>query len=345
MIKLLTIKNFKSFLEQSLELKPLTVLAGINSSGKSSVLQAIRIWHDNELLNGHGSAEELISSVAESRQIAINITFGNNMEKSLTVDLDNKISPMTATRSETYSLDVYPITALRLGPQNTLPVRSNEFLDNKAPFVGEDGCYVIEVLNFYRDYSGVPEKLRGPGAGENSGLVRNINYWLNQISPDFKVDFDTMPLADVGRLGFSNHRSSNVGFGLTYVLPIILQVLACSIELSKNNEYHPVILLENPEAHLHPKGQTIMGCFLAQAAACGIQCILETHSDHLFDGVRLAIKDELISCNDVMAYYFEYDLHDEKSKVTTIFLDQFGMCDNWPEGFFDENTKNLMRLV
>lgn len=77
------------------------------------------------------------------------------------------------------------------------------------------------------------------------------------------------------------YRSTNVGFGLTYSLPIFVAVLS--------SRPGSLILLENPEAHLHPKGQSRLGEFLAIAASQGIQIVAETHSDHVLNGVRVAV--------------------------------------------------------
>ncbi|MCQ4437669.1 AAA family ATPase, partial [Clostridioides difficile] len=77
--------------------------------------------------------------------------------------------------------------------------------------------------------------------------------------------------------------SFNVGFGITYVLSIITLVLSA--------EPGDILIIENPEAHVHPRGQIELGKFLALASKSGIQIIVETHSDHIFNGMRLFIKN------------------------------------------------------
>jgi predicted ATPase len=109
--------------------------------------------------------------------------------------------------------------------------------------------------------------------------------------------------------------------------------------------YLPLLLIENPEAHLHPKGQTMMGRFLASAASCGVQCIIETHSEHVLNGVRLAIKEGLLKPDAAVGYFFEYSFSSEMSTVQPIFFDEHGACDCWPENFFDESEKSLMELL
>ena len=63
-------------------------------------------------------------------------------------------------------------------------------------------------------------------------------------------------------------------------------------------------MVENPEAHLHPSAQAAMGEFLAISAASGIQVILETHSDHVLNGIRRAVKKGLITHHDVAIHFF-----------------------------------------
>src|SRR5690606_34572833 len=105
----------------------------------------------------------------------------------------------------------------------------------------------------------------------------------------------------VGRTGVRESsqklRPSNVGFGLTYSLPL---VVACLIAKPGS-----VLLLENPEAHLHPQGQAALGELIVRAARDGVQILVETHSDHVLNGIRLAVKRQLISKDDVVVHYFQ----------------------------------------
>jgi predicted ATPase len=104
----------------------------------------------------------------------------------------------------------------------------------------------------------------------------NVRAWLNEITPgvEFEPYFDRK--ADRGRAEYSTRRPANVGFGLSYTLPIIVNMLVYAAFLSSGKHDKAIILIENPEAHLHPAGQTKLGEFLARAAACGVQCIVES---------------------------------------------------------------------
>ena len=102
-------------------------------------------------------------------------------------------------------------------------------------------------------------------------------------------------------------------------------------------------LIENPEAHLHPRGQTRLAELAARAAAAGLQVFIETHSDHFLDGVRLAVRDGLISPDQTAIHYFER--RDDRTVVTSPEIDADGFLPHWPEGFFDQRDDNLARLL
>ncbi|MGH3693299.1 MAG: AAA family ATPase [Pseudonocardiaceae bacterium] len=91
--------------------------------------------------------------------------------------------------------------------------------------------------------------------------------------------------------------AGNIGFGFSYALPVIIAGL-----LAPGGG---LLLVENPEAHLHPAGQSRLGRFLARIAGSGVQVVLETHSDHILNGVRLAVADErTINAHDVIVHFF-----------------------------------------
>ncbi len=96
---------------------------------------------------------------------------------------------------------------------------------------------------------------------------------------------------------------------------------------------------------MHPKGQTQLGYFLALVAQCGVQCIIEIHSEYILNGIRIAVKERKVSSSTVIFNYFVKDLKMNFSEITSIFTDEHGMLDNWPEGFFDEIEHALLSLI
>jgi predicted ATPase len=101
-----------------------------------------------------------------------------------------------------------------------------------------------------------------------------------------------------------------------------------------------MLIVENPEAHLHPAGQSRLGRFLARVAGSGVQVIVETHSDHVLNGVRLAaVADSSVPANDVIVHFFDGDT------VLPIDLGARGDLSAWPTGFFDQIEDDLGRLA
>jgi predicted ATPase len=133
------------------------------------------------------------------------------------------------------------------------------------------------------------------------------------------------------------HRPVHVGFGLTQVLPIIVAALS-----ARKND---ILLIENPEVHLHPAAQALMGGFLAEVACSGVQVVIETHSDHVLNGIRLAAKNGAIAPEKVALHFFDLAEGEMSSTVTSPKLDKNGRLDQWPEGFFDEWEKVLMEIL
>lgn len=134
-------------------------------------------------------------------------------------------------------------------------------------------------------------------------------------------------------------RPTNVGFGLSYLLPILVAVLS-----SKPGS---LIIVENPEAHLHPQGQTQIGKLLSLAAANSVQVLIETHSDHVLNGARVAVKEKLIDPSVINIAYFTGEVVEDRFKHYVLWprIDSNGRIDHWPEGFFDEWDRQLTNLL
>ena len=127
------------------------------------------------------------------------------------------------------------------------------------------------------------------------------------------------------------HSPVHTGFGLTQTLPIVVSALSAA--------QGDIILIENPEVHLHPAGQALMGQFMADVARTGIQVLVETHSDHVLNGVRRAVKGERLAADQVAIHFFR-SRSTELPQVQSPALDKDGNIDDWPEGFFDQFDKD-----
>ena len=94
-------------------------------------------------------------------------------------------------------------------------------------------------------------------------------------------------------------KPNHVGTGISYVANVIISALSCRKD--------SLFVIENPEIHLHPKAQSKLLDFFCFLAARGLQVIIETHSDHIFNGLRKNIKMGRISERDSNIYFFRQD--------------------------------------
>src|SRR5260370_11768007 len=104
-----------------------------------------------------------------------------------------------------------------------------------------------------------------------------------------------------------------------------------------------LLMVENPEAHLHPAGQSRLGQFLGRVAGSGAQVVVETHSDHVVNGLRLAVVEErTVDAGDVIVHFFG---ESERDKPIPIKLTERAGLTSWPNGFFDQMEADLGRLA
>ena len=236
--------------------------------------------------------------------------------------------------------DLHYVQAERVGPRKLYPL--SEVAARRGD-LGARSEYAWNYLNDHRnDLLPADDPRRADVAGRR--LVDAVDHWLQDVSPGAHLQLEAVPAADAVLAGFAfdrpgnvqsqRHRATNVGFGLSYVLPVVLALLARPGALC---------LVENPEAHLHPRGQTKLAELAARAATAGVQVFVETHSDHFVDGVRIAVRDGLIPADDAAVHYFERQ--DGRAVVSSPAIDADGRLSHWPAGFFDQHDENLAKLL
>ena len=218
--------------------------------------------------------------------------------------------------------------------------RLNDFIDrNNSVFqdIGISGEYTAEMLHsnwdnhmdFY-DKSDNPIKL--------STLFDNwITYFLGEryrIKAE-KIDKEKYKIV-INDIQRSIELSLNqVGFGISQLLPIIVLILT-----SKKED---IILIENPEVHLHPKLQAFFIDLCLFAINNGRKIIVETHSEHIINRIRLSIKKTKDNLEKVNIIFFENA--DTGIKHTNIELKDDGRISNWPQDFFDQSYYDLLGLI
>jgi predicted ATPase len=227
------------------------------------------------------------------------------------------------------------VGAERIGPREVY-VAQTPLLYPDVGSQGERTAWCLEQfadspINPSLELSGVPKKVR-----------LTVQAWMDQLMPGLQLEIKRVDAANLLTMGIRTSprgdffRPTNVGFGLTHVLPIVTACVAA--------DPGRLIIIENPETHLHPAAQSFIGSFLATAAAAGVQLIVETHSDHVLNGVRRAVSDKKLSAAAVKIYFFHADIGDAgetRTLVNPVAIDESGRLYDWPTGFFDQMEVDL----
>lgn len=358
-IESIELKNFKCHTSFTEKLNNITILAGENSAGKSSIIQSLLLFDaalksaDDSVftLNVHGlNLGKASSIISESEgcndtDLFFSINNVNNQIKLSIEDTDDVSFKITNKNITHLDYNLFYINAERLGPRAYNNINSSSSVNVGTH--GENTIYVIDQIGkltktIYKDNDAIllwkeltNEKLSG-----FSAIVENC---LQQIIPGTSLSIKTNTEQGTSAIRFSNGIGSEViptatGFGITYVLPIIVQSLV-SLLFSKT-----ILIIENPEAHLHPYSQSKLGHFIAKIASYGTQVIIETHSEHIINGCRLELAKQ--RKNDIASIiFFNRDLKTLECKHTLISIDQSGELSSWPTGFFDQNERDLLEVV
>ena len=372
------VDNFKSLVDCDIRIGKLTVLSGLNGSGKSSILQIFSMLNQRKIdsdnmtakynLRGRlvnlGKVSDIYSDEANSDLIDIYISIEG---------LDLSVKSEARSNSQNYivsAIDVAGIELLkkisdgfqliqadRIVPHTQYDSASSEDLD--ACNLGSRGEYCVDYLSknarlkisnrrtFPMDAIGVSKRFMEQISPTDS-LLDQVCGWMQHISPGVKLSSEDIIGTDFVKLKYNytgdsiasegnDRRPTHVGFGITYCLPIIVASL-----IAKQNSF---LLIENPEAHLHPQGQFAMGILLSKCAEDGVNIIVETHSDHVLNGIRVATKQQQIKHEDIAIHFFSRDINTGVTFIQSPNVLANGQITNWPTGFFDQWSNSLDILL
>lgn len=369
MISRIKIRNFKCFEDINVPMEKLTLITGTNASGKSSFLQSLVLLHqtasENEwskrlIINGEtlslGTALDVINQVSGRKSFETTLEihgesfswefsgeredmsfcisrFTHNQESTENPQQLQHLFPSKRSENlESYRkkiLNLTYITAERIGPQELYP------LTDSKNHVGKDGKNAVSTLHLNQDEP-IHEKLVLDETPPT--LLKQTEARMQCFFPGINIQTNKVPSINSVTLGIrvsestGFHKPQNVGFGITQVLPIVVATLSANPD--------DIIIIENPEVHLHPAGQALMGEFLAEAAEHGPQILIETHSDHILNGVRRAARKKTISSKHINIHFFSTPSTDGP-QIITPRINSEGDIDHWPEGFFDQIDKDM----
>lgn len=240
--------------------------------------------------------------------------------------------------------NLFYLSAYRIEPQFLYQIKNEKELGNK--YFGKDGEYAIQYLKLHGGDE-IKNNTIVTGNPDKTTIMDQVKAWMDMISPGISPVININTSSRTAELQYeyiedrvktNSYKSVNVGFGITYVLPVIVELIS-----AKEGD---IVLIENPEAHIHPKGQRMLGELIALASAGGVQIIVETHSDHILNGIRVMAKKKKMQAEKATFFFFYKDIEDSYNhKFIQPVLDQNGRLNEWPDGFFDEWDNALLELL
>ncbi len=334
MIQNLYIENFKCLSDENITFKPLTIITGENSSGKSTLIQSLLYY----LRIVDESGERILSPILPVDFSLLRNKYINSSNVKVVVnngfyiyeinddnDIINYVNGVNELKLEE---NIYYLSADRVGVEN----RASTSRSYKCGINGEYlyGTYQEEKSKAL-DASLVKDE-------DSYTLSMQVNYWLNQIT-GIKTELKTEKNLDDSinvtftSDGLPNMLPSSLGTGVSYITKILILCLRA--------QKGDLIIIENPEIHLHPASQAKIGEFFAFIAAAGIRVVIETHSEHLINMVAYEVFEDKLSNDDVTILY-KRNVH-EKFEVVNLKKDGKFEVD-FPEGFFDATLEQLMKM-
>lgn len=370
MLRNIGLKNFKCFENMALECANLNLLCGLNGAGKSSVMQALlalrqsfdagelpagRLVLEGELIE-LGAGADILFEDAQQNRVEFSLRHESLAEDcALAFDITNDSEPdfgCFRTASDAAS------QGFASGWQNVPPFGGclvyvaaeragsrKRYSHASVPARRED--FDIDEALAWNCLLECPERRLDPDDprcvdSDRTRLIDLVNLWLQEMSARLprQAVRDADALIPGWALDGSGNRvarrrlAARVGYGFSCVLPVILALFS---------EAGTLCLIERPEAHLHPRGQTKLAELAVRAAKAGVQLFIETHSDHFMNGVRIAVREGLIAPEETAFHYFERK--NNRVRVSTPTIDTNGRLSQWPRGFFDQCEENLARLL
>lgn len=368
MIENLELRNFKCFVRQEFALRKLTVLCGPNAAGKSSVIQAILLAKSAAALdspegflplNGPhtlelGAVGDILCHTPTSSAIEILLKTDAPSDTTLAADASagkledrflsvrrtgHDFPPSFASRR---GFDFIYLAPERLGPRDSHTTQSHP---QSSLTIGPRGEYTAEILAQFERKEVRPSVAHPTRESNAPALLRQqAELWMGEWAPKIQIRAEAFPNTNISTLRFQRRdiqsewmRPTNVGFGVSHSLPIVLAGLLMEPE--------GILVVDSPESHLHPSGQSAMGRFLATVASSGIQVIVETHSDHIINGMRIAVATQTngLSHEDVVIYNIAVN-QTPSSVVERLHFTPTANLDHWPAGFCDQIEKDLAEL-
>ncbi|GGE11055.1 hypothetical protein GCM10007275_02810 [Jeotgalicoccus coquinae] len=352
MLTKITVKNFKSFDESTLELSDFNLITGMNSAGKSTLIQALLLSIQNisnegkDYLNGHLISLGMFSDIRNFLKNAKNISIKLYDEEDEYIELYfEEIDGYVALEINNNSTNLFEylnqknkkiryLSSKRIGFQDIYSTNYDNFND-----IGIFGEYAIDFYENNKTFPIEKDLVRDKTIGTT--LELQLGFWLKYIM-NSRLSTENISGTDYIKAEFAHGnnrlvRPKNIGSGLSYIISILVSGLT-----SKKGDLN---IIENPEIHLHPKAQSRLTEFLTFISDKGIRYIIETHSDHIFNGMRKAINKDIINTKSLNTYFFSLDNKTSCTYTKKIEFDDRGNVLNHIPGLFDQFDDDLDELL
>ncbi|RYZ92328.1 MAG: DUF3696 domain-containing protein [Proteobacteria bacterium] len=254
------------------------------------------------------------------------------------ISLDELFRGCLSALREQFTRKIYYLGPLRDEPRAYYPRLSAD----DPTDVGLKGEFTTAVLDAYGDQSVSYISPRG-GAGIENRQIKSaplrtaVKEWVQFLG--IAGNIETL---DRERLGYELRIDglfdpTHVGVGLTQVLPILVLCLV--------SRHDSTIIIEQPELHLHPAVQARLADFILAIVQTGKQCLVETHSEHFLNRLRLRVAEsEGTEISSLLSVYF-VEKEGAASKARRVEINSFGAVQDWPKGFFDQSQMDLEKLL
>lgn len=378
MITHLKIKNFKSHKNTDLDLSKLSVFTGMNGCGKSSVIQSLLLLRQtylkgrlmdgldlNKPLCNIGIGNDALYRRATEGELSFEFFDTKNTQYDFSFLIDDKALNDSFLKRKEYSDTISNdnlkqlalfnnnfqyISASRWGGTSNFPKETYAAETQKQISLDYgQGELVAQFLDKFGEIDIMDYTF---GEEKDLSLLNQTIFWERKISPkvtlqiesgkdnnSYTINYGYEGVEDIKPL--MNLKAENIGYGISYALPVVVALLSASPGA--------LILIENPEAHLHPSGQSQLAKLITMVANNGVQVIVETHSDHIITAIQLACKDHSKDktkgvCNhDVSMYYF-YNNEKNLLQRDKIEIKECGSIEYQPKGFFDQAEQDMFKL-
>ena len=382
MLQTLRIRNFKLHEDTTIGFGGLTILTGMNGMGKSTILQSLLLLRQSFLshrlkkglnLRGDlvdlGVSGKLACQIVNSDELKLDLIFetisryfsflypidgmetylplADEEETSAEMDVEEEEFLFDWAKQNLFSSNFQYISAFRFGPMITYGRDSAVVSQDKQISKVQGKCeYAVHFLYQFKNTKVLEELSLTDSDGKyNYQLGNQVELWLQAISP--KIHLNIEPTGEDFKLNYKFDRDKNftteemsavnTGFGISYLLPILVSILSA--------QPGALILIENPEAHVHPKGQSILMELVAKAVKAGIQIVIETHSDHIINGALVNVKRGILSNNNIKVYFFNRDEERHVAQTQNLQITASGQIKRPPKDFFDQMQIDLRVLT